>query len=73
MMQLERVRWRGIPIDMALFRRAKQHAPAIAAKMRSEMNGKLGTEVYFCGVFKFQFQSIRRLGTIAAPRGCSNL
>jgi hypothetical protein len=52
MMQLERVRWRGIPIDMALFRRAKQHAPAIATKMRHEMNSKLGAEIYFCGVFK---------------------
>jgi hypothetical protein len=52
MMQLERVRWRGIPIDMALFQRARQHAPAIAAKMRIEMNSKLGAEVYFCGVFK---------------------
>jgi DNA polymerase I len=52
MMQLERVRWRGIPIDMTLFQRAKRHAPAIATKMRSEMNHKLGAEIYFCGVFK---------------------
>ena len=52
MMQIERMRWRGIPIDMTLFRRARQHAPAIAAKMRGEMNRKLSAEIYFCGVFK---------------------
>jgi DNA polymerase-1 len=52
MMQLERKRWRGLPIDVPLYRRAERHAPAIAAKMRSEMNRKLGAEIYFCGVFK---------------------
>jgi len=52
MMQIERIRWRGMPIDVPLYRRAEQHAPAIAAKMRVELNRKLGTEVYFGGVFK---------------------
>jgi hypothetical protein len=35
---------------MELYRRAKQHAPAIAAKMRSELNRKLGAEIYYGGV-----------------------
>jgi hypothetical protein len=52
MMQLERKRWRGLPIDMALYPRAKRHAPAIAMKMRRELNRKLGAEIYRCGVFK---------------------
>src|SRR5215471_3150895 len=49
MMQLERMRWRGMPIDVPLYRRAKQYAPAIAVKMRKELNRKLGTEIYFNG------------------------
>src|SRR5262249_52049209 len=52
MMQIERMRWRGPPIDVPLYRRAERHAPAIAAKMREGLNRKLGAEVYFCGVFK---------------------
>src|SRR5262249_10413565 len=52
MMQLERMRWRGLPIDVPLYRRAEQHASAIAAKMRKELNRKLGAEIYYSGVFK---------------------
>jgi hypothetical protein len=52
MMQLERMRWRGITIDVPLYRRAEHHAPAIAAKMRKELNRKLGAEIYYSGVFK---------------------
>src|SRR5262249_18669028 len=52
MMQIERMRSRGLPIDMPLYRRAERHAPAIAAKMRAGLNRKLGAEIYFCGVFK---------------------
>jgi len=52
MMQLERMRWRGLPIDVPLYRRAERCAPAIAVKMRSELNRKLGAEIYYSGVFK---------------------
>jgi hypothetical protein len=52
MMQIERMRWRGMPVDMPLYRRAKQHAPTITAKMRDGMNRKLGAEIYHNGVFK---------------------
>jgi hypothetical protein len=52
MMQLEKMRWRGMPIDMPLYGRAERHAPAITAKMRQGLNRKLGAEIYFSGVFK---------------------
>ena len=52
MMEIERMRWRGIPIDMNTYRRAEQCAPVIASKMRTELNCKLGAEVYFQNVFK---------------------
>jgi DNA polymerase-1 len=52
MLQLERMRWRGLPIDVPLYRRAERWASAIAAKMRHELNRKLGAEIYFSGVFK---------------------
>jgi DNA polymerase family A len=52
MMQLERVRWRGLPIDMSLYQRAEHWAPAIAARMRDALNRKLGAEIYYGGVFK---------------------
>jgi hypothetical protein len=52
MMEIERMRWRGIPIDMDIYRRAECHAPAIVSKMRTELNRKLGAEVYFQNVFK---------------------
>ena len=47
MMEIERMRWRGIPIDMEIYRRAERHAPAVVSKMRVELNRKLGAEVYF--------------------------
>ena len=52
MMELERVRWRGIPIDMETYARALRQAPKAAAAMRTELNRRLGAEVYFCGIFK---------------------
>src|SRR5262245_24166304 len=64
MLQIEPMRGRSPAIDMPLYRRAKQHAPAIAAKMRNEMNRKLGAEVYYCGVFKrgAMFRLMQRRG-----------
>jgi hypothetical protein len=64
MMQLEKMRWRGIPIDVPLYRRAERNAPAIAAKMRNELNRKLGTDIYYSGVFKraAMFQLMRQRG-----------
>ena len=52
MMEIERIRWRGIPIDMAVYRPAQQRGPAAASKMRTELNRILGAEVYFRDVFK---------------------
>src|SRR5262245_35099969 len=52
MMEIERIRWRGKPIDMAIYSLAQQHAPMIVSKMREDLNRKLGAEVYFAGVFK---------------------
>jgi hypothetical protein len=52
MMEIERMRWRGIPIDTDIYRRAERHAPAIVSKMRTELNRKLGAEVYYQNVFK---------------------
>jgi hypothetical protein len=51
-MQMERSRWRGLPIDVTLYRRAKRCAPIIRTKMRSELNRMLGFDVYHAGVFK---------------------
>jgi hypothetical protein len=52
MMEIERKRWAGVPIDINNYRRAERHAPAMAAQMRDELNQKLGAEVYFHNVFK---------------------
>ena len=52
MMELERVRWRGIPLDMPTYLQTQKRAPAVAAKMRLELNRKLGAEIYFHDVFK---------------------
>lgn len=52
MMEIERTRWRGIPLDMPVYRLTEQRAPIVASKMREELNRKLGAEVYFQGVFK---------------------
>jgi DNA polymerase I len=64
MMEIERMRWHGIPIDMPTYRRAERRAPAAASKMRNELNHKLGAEVYFQDVFKRKtmFQVMRRNG-----------
>jgi DNA polymerase family A len=62
MMEIEQMRWRGIPIDMTTYRRAERHAPAAVVKMRAELNRKLGAEVYLGNVFKRKtmFQVMRR-------------
>jgi DNA polymerase I len=52
MMEIERMRWRGIPIDVDIYRRAERCAPNVVSKMRVELNRKLGAEVYFQNVFK---------------------
>jgi DNA polymerase I len=64
MMEIERMRWAGIPIDMATYRRTERRAPAVASKMREELNRKLGGEVYLAGVFKRRtmFQVMHRNG-----------
>ena len=51
-MEIERMRWRGKPVDIPLYRRAEQRSPSIVSKMRKELNRKLGAEVYFHDVFK---------------------
>jgi DNA polymerase family A len=62
MMEIERVRWRGIPIDVPKYRLAEQRAPVVVPKMRAELNRKLGAEIYYQGVFKREtmFQVMRR-------------
>jgi DNA polymerase family A len=64
MMEIERMRWAGIPIDMPTYRRTERRAPAVASKMREELNRKLGGEVYLAGVFKRKtmFQVMNRNG-----------
>ena len=64
MMEIERVRWRGIPIDTDIYRRAERCAPAVVSKMRVELSRKLGAEVYFQNVFKRKtmFQVMRQNG-----------
>jgi hypothetical protein len=62
MMEIEHMRWRGIPIDVPTYRLAERRAPAVASEMRAELNRKLGAEVYFQGVFKRRtmFQVMQR-------------
>ena len=52
MMEIERMRWHGIPIDMPTYRQTERCAPDVAANMRAELNRKLGAEVYYQNVFK---------------------
>jgi DNA polymerase I len=52
MMEIERVRWAGIPLDMPTYNLAEQRAPVVVQEMRRELNRKLGAEVSFQGVFK---------------------
>ena len=42
MMEIEPMRWHGIPIDVQLYRLAEQRAPTVVSKMRTELNRKLG-------------------------------
>ena len=62
MMEIERIRWRGIPIDMPTYRQIERCAPVIVPRMRGELNRKLGAEVYFQNVFKraTMFQVMQR-------------
>jgi DNA polymerase-1 len=62
MMEIERIRWRGLPIDMPTYRLTERGAPAAVSKMRTELNCKLGAEVYFQGIFKrgTMFQVMQR-------------
>jgi hypothetical protein len=64
MMEIERVRWRGVPIDVPLYRLVERRAWVVASKMRTELNRKLGAEVYFHDVFKREtmFRVMRRNG-----------
>jgi DNA polymerase I len=64
MMEIERMRWHGIPIDVQLYRLAEQRAPTVVSKMRTELNRKLGAEVYYQDVFKraTMFQVMHRNG-----------
>jgi hypothetical protein len=64
MMEIERIRWRGLPIDVPLYRLAERRSPVIVSKMRTELNRKLGAEVYFQNVFKraTMFQVMQRNG-----------
>ena len=52
MLEIEHMRSRGPPIDMPTYRLAEQRAPVAVSKMRTELNRKLGAEVYFQNVFK---------------------
>jgi DNA polymerase family A len=68
MMEVERVRWRGIPIDMPTYLRTQELAPTMAAKMRLELNRKLGAEIYFHDVFKRQAMlALMRRNNIPVP------
>jgi DNA polymerase I len=64
MMEIERMRWAGIPIDVPIYRLTEQRAPTAVAKMREELNRKLGADVYYQDVFKRRtmFQVMRRNG-----------
>jgi hypothetical protein len=52
MMQLEMMRWRGMPIDVPLYQRAERNSAAIAMTMRRELNRKLDYEIFYSGIFK---------------------
>jgi DNA polymerase I len=52
MMEIERMRWAGIPIDVPTYRLVERRALAVVSKMRAELNRKLGADVYFQNVFK---------------------
>jgi hypothetical protein len=64
MMEIERMRWHGIPIDMPIYRRTEQRGADVAANLRVELNRKLGAEIYYQDVFKRAtvFQVMRRNG-----------
>ena len=52
MMEIERIRWCGVPIDIPTYRQAERHGAQIATRLRAELNHKLGASVYYQGVFK---------------------
>ena len=46
MMEIERMRWHGIPIDTSTYYRTEQCAGKIASAMREELNRKLRAEAW---------------------------
>ena len=52
MMEIERMRWRGLPIDMPTYRQTERCAADVAMSLRAELNRKLGAEVYYQNIFK---------------------
>jgi hypothetical protein len=52
MLEIERMRWRGIPIDVPTYRRIEQRGAEVAAALRTTLNRKLGAEVYYQNIFK---------------------
>jgi hypothetical protein len=68
MMEIERMRWAGIPIDMPIYRLAEQGAPVAAARMREELNRKLGADVYYQNIFKRRTMfAVMRRNNISIP------
>jgi hypothetical protein len=68
MMEIERMRWQGIPIDMPTYRLAEQRSPVVVSKMRDALNHKLGAEVYFHNVFKRKIMlQVMRRNNISIP------
>ena len=64
MMEIERMRWRGIPIDVEPIAEQSSARPPSCRKCGTELNRKLGAEIYFQNVFKrsTMFQVMRRNG-----------
>jgi DNA polymerase I len=62
MMELERMRWHGPPIDMPVYQRMRRRRAAAATGLRAELNRRMGAEIYFAGVFKREtmFRVMRR-------------
>src|SRR5262249_48306108 len=48
MMGIERIRWRGKPVDVVRYQEAKRYTPVILPKMREDLNRKLGARSLFC-------------------------
>ena len=46
MMEIERMRWHGIPIDMPTYYQTEQNAGKIASALREDLNRKLRAEAW---------------------------